>query len=115
MKDEFEKRGIEAKVVIPRREKSESYDNDIIFLGRSIPVLFKGTEADFSFALNFEKISKVLKKEKFDILHFHNLGILGYQILRKSKSLNILTIHTGYKRSEILNIWETKNIRDKAE
>lgn len=101
LKNEFEKRGIETKVVIPRREKSESYDKDIIFLGRSIPIHFKGTEADFSFALNFKKISKTLKKEKFDILHFHNLGILGYQILKKSKALNILTIHTGYKKSEI--------------
>ena len=110
LKDEFEKRGIETKVVIPRRKKSENYDKDIIFLGRSIPISFKGTEADFSFALNFKKISKVLKGEKFDILHFHNLGILGYQILKKSKALNILTIHTGYKRSEILrekeNIWD---------
>jgi len=102
LKDEFEKRGIETKVIIPRRKKSESYDKDIIFLGRSIPILFKGTEGDFSFALNFEKISKTLKREKFDILHFHNFGILGYQILKKSKSLNILTIHTGYKRNEIL-------------
>lgn len=116
LKDEFEKRGIEAKVIIPRREKSEKYDKDIIFLGRSIPVHFKGTEADFSFALNLEKISKVLKKEKFDILHFHNFGILGYQILRKSKSLNILTIHTGYKRSEILkeNLLSKIAIKEKS-
>lgn len=116
LKEEFEKRGIETKIIIPRRKKSEKYGSDIIFLGRSTPILFKGTEADFSFALNLEKISKVLKKEKFDILHFHNFGVLGYQILGESKSLNILTIHTGYKKSEILedNNFSKMALKEKA-
>ena len=100
LKDEFRKKGILAKVIIPRRKKSEKYSSDIIFLGKSIPFLFEGTEADFSFALNFRKISKIFKKEKFDILHFHNFGLLSFQILKKSNSLNILTIHTAYGKNK---------------
>lgn len=115
LSEQFQKLGIKTKIIIPRKKKSEKYNKDIIFLGRAIPIDFNGTEADFSFALNYKKIKKILEKEKFDVLHFHNFGLLSWQILRKSKSLNIVTVHTGYSKKEIENPFSKIKFQRKRE
>lgn len=114
LKKEFSKRKIKVKIIVPKRKKKENYGKEVIFLGRSIPAFFLGTEGDCSFALNFKKISKTLKRERFDILHFHNFGPLSYQILEKSKSLNILTVHTGYGKKELRNEKLLKKVKFKG-
>jgi len=115
LSEQFQKLGIKTKIIIPRKKKSEKYNKDIIFLGRAIPIDFNGTEADLSFTLNYKKIKKILEKEKFDVLHFHNFGLLSWQILRKSKSLNIVTIHTGYSKKEIENPFSKIKFQRKRE
>ena len=73
--EEFQKRGIKTKILIPRRNKSEKYSNkDIILMGTSFPMNFNGSQADFNINFNPIALEKTLKKEKFDILHFHNFG-----------------------------------------
>ena len=100
---EFKKKGIESKIIAPRRAKEEDYGRDVILLGTSFPVNFSGTRADFCVNFNPLAIQKILKKEKFDILHFHNFGLPStFQILERSRVLNILTFHANIGRSEFL-------------
>lgn len=94
LKEEFKKRGVYSKIIAPRRERSENYGEDVILLGTAFPVIIAGTQGDFVINFNPLAIDRVLKKEKFDILHFHNFVLpAAWQILEKSSSLNILTIH----------------------
>lgn len=95
LKEEFQKRGSPSKIIVPRRSKSEKYEKDIILLGKSWPIPFNGTQSDFSISLAPEKVKRLLKKEGFDVLHFHNFGPFSYQILSESNSLNILTLHAN--------------------
>ncbi len=100
---EFKKRGIQSKIIAPRRLKTENYGKDVILLGTSFPIHLAGTQADFSINFNPFAIKEVLEKEKFDILHFHNIGVPStLQILEWSKSLNVLTFHANLERSKFL-------------
>ncbi len=100
---EFKKRGIYTKIIVPRRENSENYGKDVILLGTSFPLSFSGSQADFGINFNPLAIDKILKKEKFDVLHFHNFGFpSSAQILERSRALNILTFHANIEKSEFL-------------
>ncbi len=106
LQEEFRKGGHICKIIVPRRTGEENYGKDIILLGTSISVPFDGTQSDF--ALNFTPgaIGKVFKKEKFDILHFHNLGLESWQILNNPNlsKVNILTWHASLEGTKFLNI-----------
>lgn len=100
---EFQKRGIYSKIIVPRRKLSEDYGKDVILLGTSLPISFSGSRSDFDMIFNPISIEEMFKKEKFDILHFHNFGLpLAFQILERSDSLNILTFHANLEGSEFL-------------
>ena len=95
LKEEFKKRGHSVKIIIPRRYPREKYDKDIKLLGTSFPFPFNGSQGDLTFCFNPRSIDKFLKKEKFDILHFHNFGPHSWQILEKSHAkINVLTFHS---------------------
>jgi glycosyltransferase involved in cell wall biosynthesis len=90
--NEYKKLGVDYKIIVPRRSFFETQNKDVILLGTSIPVNVAGTQGDLVFNFNPFAIRRVLEKEKFDILHFHNFIIpSGWQILTKSNSTNILT------------------------
>ena len=92
---EFKKRGLKTKIIVPRRSFKENYGKEVILLGVSFPLPFGGGISDFSVHFNPVTIEEILEKEKFDVLHFHNFGFpSSFQILEKSKSLNILTFHS---------------------
>jgi len=100
---EFKKRGLKTKIIIPRRSFKENYGKEVILLGVSFPLPFGGGISDFSVHFNPVTIEEILEKEKFDVLHFHNFGFpSSFQILEKSKSLNILTFHSDVERSKLL-------------
>lgn len=100
---EFRKRGVEVKIIVPRRKRHENYGKDVILLGTSFPVVIGGTETDLVVNFNPLAIENVLKKEKFDILHFHNFTPpSAFQILERSDSLNIATIHANIEKSQFL-------------
>jgi len=100
---EFKKRGIQTKIIVPRRSRSENYGKDVILLGTSFPLNLSGTQSDFSINFNPLAIERVLKKEKFDILHFQNCGLIStLQILERSEALNILTFHANVERNKFL-------------
>ena len=93
---EFTKLGVENKIIVPRRSLFESHGKEVIIMGTSIPLNAIGTQGDLVFNFNPFAINKILEKEKFDVLHFHNFIIpSGWQILNKSKCLNILTFHAN--------------------
>ena len=105
---EFKKKGIQSKIIVPRRNKSENYGKDVILLGTSFPMKFSGSQADFCVNFNPLVLAKVLKEENFDILHFHNFGFpSAFQILERSKALNILTIHADVEGSKFLKNFPT--------
>lgn len=100
---EFKKRGIEVKIIVPRRKKNEDYGDDVILLGTSFPIKFTGSQADFCVNFNHLAVKKILDRENFDILHFHNFGFPStFQILMHSKALNIFTLHANLEDSQIL-------------
>lgn len=93
---EFEKRGIETKIIVPRRSWREKYGSNVILLGTSIPLNIGGTQGDLVFNFNPLAIKRMLKREKFDILHFHNFIIpSASQILERSDCTNIITFHAN--------------------
>lgn len=100
---EFKKRGIYSKIIAPRRNSSENYGEDVILLGTSFPLMIGGTQSDFVINFNPLAIREVLKKEKFDVLHLHNFLLpSAWQILERSRSLNILTLHADPEGSKFL-------------
>ena len=109
---EFKKRGIETKIIVPRRKKSEKYKSkNIILMGTSFPINFNGSQSDFNINFNPVSLEKILKKEKFDVLHFHNFGFPSIlQILLSpsaSNTLNILTFHANLMGNPFVKTFPT--------
>lgn len=101
---EFKKRGIDVKIIVPRRHRKENYGKDVILLGTSFPMNLSGSRADFCVNFNHPAVKKMLDKENFDVLHFHNFGFPStMQILMHSKALNIFTLHANVEDSKLLN------------
>lgn len=103
---EFRKREVEVKIIVPRRKREEYYGKDVILLGTSFPIPFSGAISDLAINFNPLAIEETLKREKFDILHFHNFGFPSIlQILASpsaSKTLNILTFHANLEGSNFM-------------
>lgn len=99
----LKKRGYRTKIIVPRQSINENYGKGVILLGTSFPVPFGGGRSDFTINFNHLAVEEILEKEKFDILHFHNFGFpSSFQILEKSRALNILTFHSDVERSKLL-------------
>lgn len=106
LNEEYKKRGIETKIIIPQKNSKENYGKDIIFLGKSLPFNIAGTQGDFCFILNSKKINDILEKENFDIIHFHNfIPPFSWQILNRSKSVNILTFHANIEALPLIKFF----------
>lgn len=96
LSQEFKKRDIEVKIIVPRRNREENYGPEVILLGKSLPFYSGGSQGDICFTLNPKEIRKIMEKEKFDVVHFHNFVVpLAWQILNRSRSLNVLTFHSN--------------------
>ncbi len=108
---QFKKKGVDAKIIVPRRKISENYGRDIILLGTSFPINFGGSQADFNINFNPLALEDVLKKEKFDVLHFHNFGFpSALQILLSpsaDNALKILTFHSNVEGSKFIQSFPT--------
>ena len=100
---EFKRRGIQSKIIAPRRSSVENYGKEVILMGTSFSWSITGTQSDFCINFNPFAIKKILEKEKFDILHFHNCGLPAtLQILNFSEALNILTFHANLEKSSFI-------------
>ena len=108
---EFKKKGIETKIIVPRRKRSENYGKNVILLGTSFPIKFSGSQSDFNINFNPISIERTLKREKFDVLHLHNFGFPSIlQILASPaafNTLNILTFHANIKGNKFFKNFPT--------
>ncbi len=108
---QFRKKGVETKIIVPRRKMSENYGKDVILLGTSFPINFGGSQADFNINFNPLALEDALKKEKFDVLHFHNFGFpSALQILLSpsaDNALKILTFHSNVEGSKFIQNFPT--------
>lgn len=86
--------GQEVKIIVPKYSSKESYGSDVIFGGMALSFEVFGSKASWSFILENGEIDKILKKEKFDILHFFSIGLfITLQILARSFSKNVFTFN----------------------
>lgn len=86
-------------VIISPQDKYRDRQRRIIYLGQAVTLPANASLADFSFYfLSMTKpIEQILKREKFDVIHFHEplLPFLSLQILGASTARNVATFH-GY-------------------
>jgi len=103
---EFKRRGIKTKIIVPRRNWRENYGQNVILLGTSFPINFVGSRSDLDVNFNPLAVERIFKKEKFDVLHFHNFSVpSALQILTSpsiSNTLNVLTLHSNLRGSKFL-------------
>ena len=102
---EFRKRGIEAKIIAPGKAKPDGVPEEhVISLGVSLYVPGNGSKTNMNFSFRPRAVARALKKEQFDVLHFHNIeiGLLTFQALYASDALNILTFHGALDGSFIM-------------
>lgn len=102
---EFKKEGHRVKIIFPRGWRQKSKDPDIILLGTYLKIPSNKDTGFISLCNNSnQKIQKMLEKEKFDVIHFHEPAIpfLNIQILNHSRSLNIATLHAYPEASQVL-------------
>lgn len=90
--------GHDVRIITPTpRDDGDHYDKtDVIFLGNAAD--FRSplhTTAQFSASVDPVEIDEMLKREEFDVLHFHEpwVPVLSRQIVGKSKAVNIATFH----------------------
>ena len=101
LQNEFQAKGVLSKIVLPRRHLSEKYGKNFAFLGTAFDLPLEGTQSDFTVCFNPLAIDRLLSRERFTVLHFHNFGLHSWQILEKSKAVNILTFHADITSSKI--------------
>ncbi len=87
-------KGHYVKIIAPRYKNEKRINDDFIFFGYSKKISANASLSDISFLPKKHKAETLLKKEKFDIIHFHNPGIfVSIDIIKKSNSKNIITFH----------------------
>jgi phosphatidylinositol alpha-mannosyltransferase len=101
LRDEFENLGCEAKIITPqpRRSKNRTAQppKDTIMIGGAAPFRGLETTVQVSASMYTDKLNDMLRREDFDILHFHEpwIPILSRQILSRSDTINIGTFHAS--------------------
>lgn len=97
LKDNFTRMGHEVKVLAPSSSnKEELAKNNVIALGRPVPVPSSGSIARITLSLRLSgPVKRILNEEMFDIVHVHEPLVPGVPItvLRFSQSINIGTFH----------------------
>ena len=94
----FKKKKISVKIIAPRTREIDS--SDFILVGNSFKVPSgTGSWGRISFSLKEGEIEEMLKREKFDLLHFHEplVPFLSWRILLSSKTVNIATFHSAWE------------------
>jgi phosphatidylinositol alpha-mannosyltransferase len=97
LQSELNARGHETLILTPQpRDLNDVDTTGIVFLGNAAD--FKAafhTNTQISLSADTDRINEVLRREKFDILHFHEpwVPMLSRQILTRSDTVNIATFH----------------------
>lgn len=93
----LDKLGHAVKLLAPGPAPAGASADGIIHIGRHRGVNFNQTRFEVSFAGRHERrtMRELLRREAFDVLHFHTVWtpLLPFQILRASTSANVATFH----------------------
>lgn len=99
----FIQRDHEVRILAPQAFGEEP-KKDVIFLGRGFYTdSTTGTGSHLTIGLHYGPlVDEVLRREKFDILHFHEpmVPTISWFLLAYSQSINIITCHRAQKFSE---------------
>lgn len=92
------KRGHYVRIIAPKKDKKANCKiKELIHLGRSVRLPMNQSFFDASIVIGSieDPIKKLLKQERFDIIHYHEPFIpsLAMQIITESTSTNILHFH----------------------
>ena len=98
IRDGLVKRGHKAYIITPQpRDYDGPKHPGIIMVGGAAKWRSYGTTTQVSASVDLDSLSVMLKREKFDILHFHEpwAPMLSRQILTRSNAINIGTFHAA--------------------
>lgn len=100
---EYKKRGIKVKILAPKTRKRLK-GRDFIYLGSSSKVpTFTGSwgRAGAAFGEQKEAMKGILEKEKFDLLHLHEVAVpfLHWQLISAFAKPVIVTFHCVFDRN----------------
>ncbi len=104
---EFRERGHRVKVLAPGKNKPESVPSaDFIPIGISGRIPGNGTTTDITICLRKKEVEQI-RKEKFDVLHFHNIGwgLVPFQISPNEHTIRILTLHASQQGSLVFTFF----------
>lgn len=93
-------RGHTVKVITQRPSsfKGKAPDDYILFgITRTFKVSGFGTEGNWGMPADGDEIAEILKKEKFDVINFHEpwLPMLAWQMLKHSEAAHVGTFHAN--------------------
>jgi phosphatidylinositol alpha-mannosyltransferase len=91
-------RGHEAYIITPQpHDFKGEVPEGMILVGGARPIRAAKTSSEVSASVNLSALSMMLKREDFDILHFHEpwSPMLSMQILQRSNAINIATFHAA--------------------
>ncbi len=93
------KRGHDAHIITPqpRDYNGPAQPEGIIMVGGATKWKGYGTTTQFSASVDLDKLTEMLERENFDILHFHEpwAPMLSRQMLSRSNAINIGTFHAA--------------------
>jgi phosphatidylinositol alpha-mannosyltransferase len=97
LQKELTKRGHTAKIITPLpRDSHTDQAEGIIFVGTGTDVRSPfHTTAQISVSLDNDLLTRMLDRESFDLLHFHEpwVPIMSRQLLSQSNCINVATFH----------------------
>lgn len=98
LRDGIEARGHEAYIITPQpRDSKLTAPKGILFVGGSVPFRAAKTQGDISASVDTSSLSALLRREDFDIIHFHEPWnpMLSRQIMTRSNAIHIATFHAA--------------------
>lgn len=98
LRDGVQARGHEAYIITPQPINYKGAVPDgIICVGGGTSVKTFHTAGQISASVDIDSLEKMLKRHRFDIIHFHEpwVPVLSRQILSRSEAINIGTFHAA--------------------
>ncbi|MGI9028235.1 MAG: glycosyltransferase family 4 protein [Candidatus Saccharimonadales bacterium] len=98
LRDGIEARGHEAYIITPQpRNSNIAAPKNVLFVGGSVPFRAARTQSDISASRDMSALNALLRREDFDIIHFHEPWnpMLSLQIMSRSNAIHIATFHAA--------------------
>jgi phosphatidylinositol alpha-mannosyltransferase len=102
LKAEYKKMGYYVRVITGKFKKEPSIDEkEVIRIGRGIPFMINGSTGRIIIIKQSEDVKNMLKKYKFDIIHFQEpfVPFLSHAVINNSDSTNIATFHANFEKN----------------